>query len=562
VNTKKLLLVIPLGSLFLVPLSSRVASAQPPVTIVASPVRADVSPDLATMIQQQPVLITPGAPDPRPLRPLIEELIPSPSAASASAASSAYVQTKTAPRTGQSASVGTTFEGNGTGLPGFSLTGAPPDTTLAVGPNHIVQWVNSQFAIFNKTGSVLIGPVNGNTLFTGFGGLCETINRGDPLVAYDKMADRWVFSQFAFGAGTTAPYFQCFAVSTTSNPAGPYYRYAYQFSAVSPSGLNDYGKLGIWPNAYYMSYNMFGGSPAGSNTGVALCAHDRVKMLAGDPLATMLCAPIAFYGGGASFLPADLEGNTSLPAANAPGLFMRYSTTQNLRIVRLSPDFVAGTVTLNDGQGGAPGSFVNIPTGPLTLACNGTGGTCVPQPGTAQLLDTVGSRLMYRLGYRNRGGVESLIVNIATDPDGAGSRASAIRWFEVRNPFSATPTMFQNATFNPDSSDRWMASMGMDKQGNIAMGYSVANASLGVKPSIRITGRLRSDVRNRMQTESVIINGTGSQTTTLSRWGDYSTMRVDPSDDCTFWYTNEYLAADGTFNWRTRIGSYKFPTCQ
>jgi hypothetical protein len=559
VNAKKLLLVVPLGSLFLVPLSSRTASAQTAATIVASPVKADVSPDLATMIRQQPAPIVPSELDSRPLRPLVEEIIPGPSAPSASPASAPFVQTSTAPRTAQSASVGANFEGAGIGLAGFVLTGAPPDPTIAVGPNHIVQWVNSMFVIFNKSGTVLAGPANGNTLFTGFGGLCETTNRGDPLVAYDKMADRWIFTQFAFGAGATAPYFQCFAVSTTSNPAGPYYRYAYQFSAVSPSGLNDYGKIGIWPNAYYMSYNMFGGSPAGANTGVALCAHDRIKMLAGDPAALMLCAPIGFYGGGASFLPADLEGNTTLPAANTPGLFMRYSTTQNLRIIRLNPNFVAGTVTLDDGHGGAPGSVVSIPTGPLTLPCNGTGGTCVPQLGTVQQLDTLGSRLMYRLGYRNRGGVESLIVNISADPDGSGSRAAAIRWFEIRNPFSATPTLFQNALFNPDSTDRWMASMGMDKQGNIAMGYSASSAS--INPGIRVTGRLRSDVRNRMQTESVVWNGTGSQTTTLSRWGDYSTMRVDPTDDCTFWFTAEYIGSNGTFNWRTRIASYKFPTC-
>lgn len=194
------------------------------------------------------------------------------------------------------------------------------------------------------------------------------------------------------------------------------------------------------------------------------------------------------------------------------------------------------------------------------VPCNGTGGTCIPQPGTTNLLDTLGGRLMYRLGYRNRAGVESLIVSQSADPDGAGAQASAVRWWEIRNLNANPPTLFQNATFNPDTTNRWMSSIAMDKNGNMALGYSVSSST--VSPGIRVTGRLRTEIRNRMQTERVIVNGTGSQTGTLTRWGDYSTMRVDPSDDCTFWYTTEYIGANGTFNWRTRIASFKFANCQ
>jgi hypothetical protein len=186
----------------------------------------------------------------------------------------------------------------------------------------------------------------------------------------------------------------------------------------------------------------------------------------------------------------------------------------------------------------------------------------VPQPGTANTLDSLGSRLMYRLAYRNRGGVDSLVVTHTVDPDGAGARGATLRWYEIRSPFSVAPTLFQNANYDPDgSSDRWMGSMAMDKLGNIMIGYSVANAAAGVKPSIRVAGRLRSDVRNRMQGEKTLFTGTGSQTGTLTRWGDYTTMQIDPADDCTFWFIGQYLAADGTFNWRTRIGSYKFSGC-
>jgi hypothetical protein len=464
--------------------------------------------------------------------------------------------------------LGTSFEGPGTGLAGFSLTGAPPDTTMAVGPNHIVAWVNSQYAIFNKTGTVLLGPVNGNTLFTGVGGNCETTNRGDPILQYDRLADRWFLSQFAFSAGTTAPYLQCIAVSTTNNPTGTYFRYSITFGSVSPDGFNDYGKLGVWNDAYYTAYNIFGGSPAGANTGVSLCASDRTKMLAGLA-ATTICAPTAFYGGGASFLPADLDGADLPTDLTRGGVFMRYSTTNNLRMLRLKPNFTAGTVTLTDGYGGASGVVINFPTGALTLACNGTGGTCVAQPGTANTLDTLGGRLMYRLAYRNRGGVDSLLVNIATDPDGAGTRSSAIRWFEIRNPLNnpadpvtgKRPFLYQNATYDPGAaSDRWMGSVAMNKYGDVMLGYSIANAGTALKPSIALAGRSQCDTLNTLQAEAVAHTGTGSQTGTLTRWGDYSTMQVDPSDDETFWFTTQYLAADGTFNWRTRIVSAKFPT--
>ena len=171
---------------------------------------------------------------------------------------------------------GTSFEGPGVGLAGFTMSGAPPDMTLAVGPNHIVAWVNSQYAVYNKSGTVLVSPTNGNALFTGVGGECETTNRGDPILQYDRIADRWILSQFAFavsGNVPAAPYFQCFAVSTTNNPTGTYFRYTVQFSATSPSGFNDYGKLGVWPDGYYTAYNMFGGSPAG---GLYRCRTVRI----------------------------------------------------------------------------------------------------------------------------------------------------------------------------------------------------------------------------------------------------------------------------------------------
>ncbi len=468
---------------------------------------------------------------------------------------------------------GVSFEGPGVGLAGFTMTGAPPDMTLAVGPNHIIAWVNSQYAVFNKSGATLVAPTNGNALFVGMGNVCETTNRGDPILQYDRLANRWILSQFAFsvsGGSPVSPYLQCFAISTTPDPTGTWYRYSVQFSGTSPSGFNDYGKLGVWPDGYYTGYNIFGGSPAGGNTGAGLCASDRVKMLAGDPTATTLCAPIGFYAGGAAFLPADLDGTTLPSNSSQGGIFMRLQGggAPALRFLKLKPDFAAGTVTINDGFGGASGSFINLPLPATTLPCNGTGGTCVAQPGTANKLDTLGSRLMYRLAYRNRGGIESMMVNHSVDPDGAGARSATMRWYEIRNPLgnpadpvvANRPNIYQNGTYDPGAiDDRWMGSIAMDGAGNMMAGYSIANATAGLKPSIAVAGREAGDALNTLQAESVAVAGTGSQTGTLTRWGDYSTIQVDPVDDRTFWYVGQYLAGDGTFNWRSRIVSYVFP---
>lgn len=537
------------------------ATAQQAGPVVMTPVKQDVSADLYSMM-----ILHPSAPDAPPSEvvqkhgPLIDEVGSADRATFSAAPTATYLQNDTLSKPSLLAAPGINFEALGVGTASFSILGAPPDTTMAVGPNHIVQWVNSQFAIYNKSGNPLLpapGFVVGNTLFTGFGGLCESSNRGDPLVAYDKIADRWVFSQFAFntsGSSIVTPYLQCFAVSTGPNPAGPYNRYAYDFG----TDFNDYGKIGVWPDAYYVTYNSF--LNAGSNNGVLLCAYDRAAMIAGT-VAVSICAPTNFYGGGASLLPADMEGATQVPPAGAANYMIRQGTgaPAGLRLFRFKVNsFSPASITFNDGQGGALGTFVNIPV-TMTRACNGAAGTCIPQLGTTNLLDTLGDRLMYRFGYRNRGGVESLTVNMSADPDGAGAQGAAIRWFEIRNPSAATPVLFQNSQFNPDTTNRWMGSMAMDKNGNIAIGYSASNAT--INPGIRITGRLRSDIRNQMQAEAVIQNGTGSQTGTLTRWGDYSTMRVDPADDCTFWFTTEYIGASGTFNWRTRIASFKFANC-
>ncbi|HET6842075.1 MAG TPA: hypothetical protein VFK06_10365 [Candidatus Angelobacter sp.] len=430
----------------------------------------------------------------------------------------------------QAPTSGLGFEGLGNASLGFTVSSAPPDTNGAAGLTQYVQWVNSSFAVFNKsTGALIAGPTAGNTLWSGFGGGCQTNNDGDPIVLYDKQANRWVFAQFSV---TTTPFLQCVAVSTTSDATGTYNRYSFQYS-----NFDDYPKMGIWPDAYYTTFNMFNGN---TFVGADLCAYDRNAMLNGQP-ATQVCFQQGSSVGGV--LPADMEGTTP-PPAGSPN-FLLFFGTNNLNLFKFHVDFATPANSTITGP-------TAIPVAAFTPVCNG--GTCVPQAGTTQQLDSLADRLMYRLSYRNFGSHESLVVNHSV----AAGTGGGIRWYELQNP-NGTVTVAQQSTFAPDSKFRWMGSIATDKAGDMAMGYSVSSSASN--PSIAFTGRLVGDPPSTMQAESTIINGTGSQTGNLSRWGDYSAITLDPADDCTFWYTTEYMKTTGSFNWNTRIASFKFPGC-
>src|SRR5207249_2780000 len=182
--------------------------------------------------------------------------------------------------------------------------------------------------------------------------------------------------------------------------------------------------------------------------------------------------------------------------------------------------------------------------------------SCVPQAGTTSRLDAIADRLMFRLAYRNFGDHESVVGNFTV----SSNSVAGIRWFELRDVTAGPVAVFQQSTYQPDTTWRWMASAAMDQQGNLAIGYSASSGS--IFPEIRYTGRLALDPLNLLtQGETTLFAGTGSQTGTSSRWGDYSDLSIDPVDNCTFWYTTEYYASTSSFNWRTRIGSFKFPGC-
>jgi hypothetical protein len=445
------------------------------------------------------------------------------------------VQTMIAPLVGTTP--GLNFAGVGNGDYGFTPDAAPPDTNGAAGATQFVQWVNESFAVFDKTtGAKVLGPVAGNSLWSGFGGGCQTNNDGDIIVQYDKINNRWIFTQFSV---STTPYLQCVAVSTTSDATGSYNRYAFNYGSTE---FPDYPKLGVWPDAYYISFNMF----TNTFTGAQVCAYDGTAMRSGSS-ATQVCFHLSSSFGG--LLPSDLNGST-LPPAGSPNFFLNFGTN-SLNLWKFHVNFVTPASSTLTGP-------TNIPVAAFTAACNG-GGACIPQPGTSQKLDSLADRLMYRLAYRNFGTYESLVVNHSVAAGGRGqSKTVGLRWYELRNP-NGTPTVFQQGTFSPDSTYRWMGSIAMDKVGNMALGYSASSGSLS--PSIRYTGRLVTDPLGTMEAENTIKAGGGSQLRNLNRWGDYSSMAVDPGDDCTFWYTTEYLKANGTFNWSTQIASFKFPSC-
>src|SRR5882724_5614314 len=445
---------------------------------------------------------------------------------------------------------GLNFEGLGTGIPGFFIAGAPPDTNGAVGLTQYVQWVNLSFAIFDKTtGAITLGPVAGKSLWTGFCGNCETNNDGDPIVLYDKQADRWVFSQFSVRTpnvpNSLGPFLQCVAVSTTSDATGTYNRYAFQYSA-----FDDYPKMGVWPDAYYVTFNMFA-PPSFFFAGADACAYDRNAMLAGQA-ATQICFQQGSSIGG--LLPSDIDGSTP-PPAGSPNYMVDFGNN-SLNLFKFHVDFATPANSTFTGP-------TVIPVAPFTPLCTGARG-CVPQPNTTTGLDSLADRLMYRLAYRNFGDHESLVVNHSVAVGTLASPAAGVRWYELQNP-SGTPVVAQQSTFAPDTTGfRWMDSLAMDQAGDIALGYSLSSST--TFPTVALTARAIGDPASTMGPETIIVSGTGSQTTdqfgnALTRWGDYSAMQVDPSDDCTFWYTTEYLKNSGIFNWNTRIASFKFPSC-
>jgi hypothetical protein len=498
-------------------------------------------------------------------------------------------QSMTRGRAGSTGSVGTlavgptlaNFEGlsNTDNFNVFGFRVNPPDPVGDVGPNHYVEMINLVFGVYSKSGTLLLGPVDTGTLWAGFPVEDCTDPSGDPIVLYDQFADRWILSQFTTRGlddpTGQAPFYNCVAISQTPDPTGAYYRYAFTTGNFFP----DYPKYGIWKDTYVITTREFGPTV---EYGIGVYAIDRNKMIEGDPDARVVSffldgndpAILPLVGDG--LLPADVDGKTK-PKQDVPipivgtqdDDFTAYGATSDaVNIWELDVHWNAkaeADATLE--------LAAQLPTAPFdsVFPCNGVPGIardCLPQPGitnVAQFLDVLSyrQRPTWRLAWRGFKGYDSMVTSQSVEAAGA---TAGMRWYEIRRSDGGAYTIHQQGTYAPgDGIHRWMGSIAQDKNGGMALGYSVVNAT-DVFPGIRYTGRVASDAPGTMpQGEGTVVSGTGVQTTTNSRWGDYTSMNVDPVDDCTFWYVNEYYTAAGQASslagWQTRIASFKLPGC-
>jgi hypothetical protein len=467
----------------------------------------------------------------------------------------------------------------------FGFRVNPPDPVGDVGPNHYVEMINLLYGVYSKTGTLLLGPIDTGTLWAGFPIDECTEPSGDPIVVYDQVADRWILSQFTT-RGIDYPdeplnlFYECIAVSQTGDPTGAYYRYAFSTGYNFP----DYPKLGVWRDSYILTTREFGILDP-EVYAIGVYGLERNKMLDGNPKARAVSFVLDYRDVGLNtigdgLLPPDMDGKQK-PEPHVP-----------------AP--VVGTQ--DDGGGyGATFDALNVwefdvkwrstPTASIDLKtqlpvasfdsmfpCGPDARDCLPQPGItdpAQYLDILSyrQRPTWRLAYRNFKSYEAMVTSQSVE---ALPGIAGMRWYEIRRT-NGTYSVRQQGTYAPnDGVHRWMGSVAQDKKGNIALGYSVVNGT-NVYPGIRYTGRLAGDPPGQMTLgEGVIMTGAGVQTTTNSRWGDYTSMNVDPGDDCTFWYVNEYYQVSGvplplpppplpppgtTAPWQTRIASFKLPGC-
>src|SRR6266481_4029033 len=426
----------------------------------------------------------------------------------------------------------------------FGFAFVPPDTNGAVGATQFVQMVNVTIAVYDKsTGALQFGPAAIHTLWAGFGGLCEFgggtptfADGGDPVVLYDHLAGRWLVTQLQYDTTFTQTA-QCVAVSTSSDATGSYNRYEYDFGANFP----DYPKFSVWPDAYYNTINVF---PGKGFAGAEACAFDRNAMLSGAPASAVCFQQPSTVS---SLLPADLDGST-LPPVGAPNYLMSLADSTHLNLFRFHADFsnvANSTFTGPTLISVAP--YSEVCARAITLSC-------IAQPNPGEKVDGLGDRVMFRLAYRNFGDHESLVVNHTIK---AGTLAG-VRWYEIRNP--AAPFVYQQSTVVDPDVNYWLGSIAMDGIGNLALGFSAS--SHNVFPSVYVAGRQLMDPAGALFGPLVLVNGSGVQFNSFHRWGDYSSLVLDPTDDCTFWYTQEYYATTGSFNWATRIGSFKFNSCR
>jgi hypothetical protein len=413
----------------------------------------------------------------------------------------------------------------------------PPDPAGDIGANHYLQATNIHFAVYSKTGALLFGPAALGTLWQGFPG--SYTNDGDPVVFYDHLADRWIITQFSLPNYPNGPFYELIAVSQTPDPLGAWHRYSFQFSK-----MPDYPKFGVWADGYYMSANLYF-SGSGNWAGPAAIVLERDSLLAGK---TARMKVFELGTDRKPLLAADLDG--PLPPAGSPGYFLSANddpsnADDHLELFSLYADWANPANSVLTGP-------QSIPVATFDGDMCGGSASCIQQAGTTRRLDALSRYLMQRLQYRNFGNYQVLLANHTVDVD--ATNHAGIRWYELRTE-AADWSVHQQGTYAPDTNHRWLGSIAMDGAGNIALAYSITGK--GVFPSIHATGRRSGDAPGYMSlAEETIMAGTGAQNDLSSRWGDYSCLTVDPTDDRTFWYTNEYYAVSSNQDWKTRIASF------
>lgn len=444
------------------------------------------------------------------------------------------------------------------------------DPNGAIGTMQYLEWANVSYQAWSKTSpfkSVWPKPVLGTTPWT-IAGLksCESIG-GDGLVLFDRLASRWVIAAHS-NKDSSGDYYFCVAVSNTDDlHSSGFQWYAYEFLLNSQMGGNyfpDWPKMGTWADAYYVGMDLLNPAKAYSFAGVLTCALDRTNMLNNGTPRPIQCVhdtganPYLWH----SLIPGDVDGTTAPPTGQDeffvsiqnPPRDGKTSTSNSINLwdFQLDPNWV--------GKSKLVQSALTVPT--YTPACydpaNPSKSICIPQPSGPDHLTSLGDRLMPRVAYRNFGTYQSFLVSQAVQV-GTSSKQTGVRWYEMRG--SGTPTLYQSGTVSLDTSIyRFMPSIAQDKAGNAAAGYSVSSGT--IRPGIRASSW--SLVNNTNPVEVDIQNGGGSQENS-PYWGDYTSMTVDPVDDCTFWYVNEYLPSNETgkaINWQTKIAKFSLSNCQ
>jgi len=467
----------------------------------------------------------------------------------------------------------------------FGFRVNPPDPVGDVGPNHYVEMVNLAYAVYDKQGNLLAGPFAIGDLWAGFPVEDCTDPSGDPIVLYDQLVNRWILSQFTTRGEPF--YYNCVAVSKTPDPTGEYYRYAFVTQPDTVDGgyfFPDYPKYGVWTDSYILTTRDFGNGFPIAQYGISVYALEKAKMISGNPKARAVqffldSNDVSLELIGDGLLPADIDGHRRPQAQVAAPIVGSQDDDYGYGATFDALNVWELTVLWNSKPWASLKFAAQLPVAEFdsNFPCGPSRG-CLPQPGIAnpdQWIDILSyrQRVTHRLAYRNFGTYETMVTNQSVE---ARERVAGVRWYELRR-VNGVYSVYQQGTYSPpDNVNRWMGSAAMDRDGNIAIGYSVVDG-VSVYPGIRYAGRLAGDPLGEMTLdEETIIDGTGVQTTTNSRWGDYTSLNVDPVDDCTFWYVNEYYQISGvplplpppplpppgtTAPWQTRIASFRLPGC-